>query len=277
MVEAGPDRTRTPQVEHPHRDARALEVLFPAVEEVEETRREPCGLLGHADAARRRQLLNAGGEPDDVTLRGVVHAQVIADSADDDLAGVEAHPHREIEPALAPHVFGERPEVARQLERGGAGALGVILVGDRGAEERHDAVAGVLVDGPLVAVDTVREDPEEAIEEAMPFLGIDALGELHRAREIGEEDGDRLALAFEGALPGEDLLDEVARCVGARLGAGRRRPQARATVVAEPRPGGVLVSAGWAAHWVAAYLIPVHVEVIRRSELQWARSPCDEQ
>src|SRR5258708_24761013 len=41
-VEAAPDRTRTPQVEHPHRDARTLEVLLPAVEEVEETRREPC-------------------------------------------------------------------------------------------------------------------------------------------------------------------------------------------------------------------------------------------
>ncbi len=91
-------------------------------------------------------------------------------------------------------------ELARHLERGRAGALGVVLVGDRGAEERHDAVAGVLVDGPLVAVDAVREDPEEAIEETMPFLGIDALGELHRARDVGEEDGDRLALALERAL-----------------------------------------------------------------------------
>src|SRR5882672_6029942 len=248
MVEAGPDRTWTPQVEHPHGDARALEVLLPAVEEVEETRREPRRLLGHADAARRRQLLHAGGEPDDVTLRGVVHTQVVADSPDDDLARVEAHAHREIEPALAPHVFGERPEVARQLERGRAGALGVVLVGDRRAEERHDAVAGVLVDGPLVAVDAIREDPEEAIEEAMPLLGIDAFGELHRARDVGEEDGDGLALALERALGGEDLLDEVARRVGARLGSGRRRRQTCAAVVAEPRPGRVLVSAGWAAH-----------------------------
>ena len=165
-----------------------------------------------------------------MALRGVVHAQVVADSPDHDLARVEAHPHREVEPALAPHVLGERPELARQVERGRAGALGVVLVGDRGAEERHDAVAGVLVDRPLVAVDAVGEDPEEAIEEPMPFLGIDALGELHRARHVGEEDGDRLALALERALGGEDLLDEVARRVGARLGeaagAARRAPQA---------------------------------------------------
>ena len=138
----------------------------------------------------------------------------------------------------------------------------MVLVGDRGAEERHDAVAGVLVDGPLVAVDAVGEDPEEAIEEAMPFLGIDALGELHRARDVGEEDGDRLALALERALGGEDLLDEVARRVGARLGGGRRRRQARAAGVAEPRLGGVVVSARWAAHGVQAILYMVSIVAI---------------
>ena len=143
-------------------------------------------------------------------------------------------------------------ELARQVQGGRAGALGVVLVGDRGAEERHDAVAGVLVDGPLVAVDAAREDPEQAIEQAMPFLGIDALGELHRAHDVGEEDGDQLALAPERALGGENLLDEMPRRVGARLGGDRRRRQARATVVAEPRAGGVLVSAGWAAHWALA-------------------------
>ena len=130
--------------------------MLAPIEEVEEARREPRGVLGHADPARRRQLLHAGGEPDDVPLRGVVHAQVVADSADDDLAGVEAHAHGEVEPALAAALVGERPEIAGQLERGRAGALGVILVGDGGAEEGHDAVAGVLVDGPLVAVDRRR-------------------------------------------------------------------------------------------------------------------------
>ena len=42
-----------------------------------------------------------------------------------------------------------------------------------------------------------------------------AVGEqLHRALEIGEEHGDLLALAFEGALRGEDLLGEVLGGVG---------------------------------------------------------------
>ena len=40
------------------------------------------------------------------------------------------------------------------------------------------------------------------------------------------------------------------RRVGARLGGDGRRREARATIVAEPRAGGVLVSARWAAHGV---------------------------
>src|SRR5262249_4137412 len=139
-LEAAVDLAWTPQLEHAHGNARTLQTLFPTVVEVEEALREAHGLFGHRDAAGWRQLLHAGGEPHDVALRGVVHAQVVPDPAHDDLAGVQAHPHRELEPPLAPHVFGERAKLARQIQGGGAGALGVILVGDRGAEERHDAV-----------------------------------------------------------------------------------------------------------------------------------------
>jgi hypothetical protein len=102
--------------------------------------------------------------------------------------------HRELEATLAPHVFGEHAELARQIQGGRAGALSVVLVGDRGAEERHDAVTGVLVDGPLVSVNAPGKDPEQAIQQAMPFFRIDALRELHRAHDVGEEDGDQLAL-----------------------------------------------------------------------------------
>src|SRR5439155_1105911 len=102
-------------------------------------------------------------------------------------------------------------------------------------EERHDAVAGVLVDGSLVSVNAARKDPEQAIEQSMPFLGIDALRELHRAHDVGEEDGDQLALTPERALGRKNLVDEMPRRVGARLGGDCRRREVRATIVAEPR------------------------------------------
>src|SRR5262249_46940393 len=92
------------------------------------------------------------------------------------------------------------------------------------------------------------KDPEEAIEEAMPFLGVDPLRELHRADDVGEQDGDELALASERALRGKDLRGEVRRRVGARLARGGGRREMRATRVAEPRAGRIVVSARWAAH-----------------------------
>jgi hypothetical protein len=57
------------------------------------------------------------------------------------------------------------------MERRIAGSLRVVLVGDGRAEERHDPVARVLVDGSLEAVDAVRQDLEEAIQDAVPLLG----------------------------------------------------------------------------------------------------------
>jgi hypothetical protein len=53
----------------------------------------------------------------------------------------------------------------------------------------------------------------------MPFFWIEALGELHRVRDVGEEDGHGLALAFKRAFGGENFVDEMAWRVGAWLGA----------------------------------------------------------
>src|SRR4029434_4464030 len=149
----------------------------------------------------------------------------------------------------APYLFGQRPEVAGQIEGSRTGPLGVVLVGDGRAEERHDAITGVLVDGPLVAVNAGGEDPKHAIEQAMPFLGIDALRQLHRARDVGKQDGDHLALTPERAVGRQDLLDEMPRCVGARLEGDRRRREGGTAPVAEPGARWVLVATRLAVHW----------------------------
>src|SRR5215510_14106708 len=73
-VEAAPYVARTPQLEHAHRSAGALETLLPTVDEVEEAGRQSRGRLRHCDAAGRRKLLHPRGEADHVPLRGVVHA-----------------------------------------------------------------------------------------------------------------------------------------------------------------------------------------------------------
>ena len=90
-----------------------------------------------------------------------------------------------------------------------AGALGVILVRDRRAEERHDAFAGEFVDETLAALDAVGEEAEEALHDLRPRFGIELFRQLHRSLHVGEEHGHLLALAFEGGLRLPDLLGEV--------------------------------------------------------------------
>ena len=177
-------------------------------------------------------LLHAGGEVRGLADRGVVHAQVAADRAHHDLAGVEADADLDRDALGAAHLLGVAPDRLLHAERGVAGAHGVILVGERRAEERHDAVAHDLVDRALVAVDRLHHVLEDGVEELARLLRIAVGQELHRALEVGEEDRHLLALALEGALRGEDPLGEVPGRV--RLGRGEARLPGRLRVHRQP-------------------------------------------
>jgi hypothetical protein len=66
---------------------------------------------------------------------------------------------------------------------------------------------------------------QDGVEDLPRRLGVAVGQQLHRALEIGEEDGDLLALAFERGLGGQDLLDQVlggVRLQGRRTNRGRR-------------------------------------------------------
>src|SRR5579862_4781402 len=130
-----------------------------------------------------------------MSLRRIVGALRIADRAHDDLARVEAHPHGKGEAARAANLFAEDAQPIAQVEGGLTGALGVIFVRERDAEQRHDAIAGVLIDRPLEPVHALIEDLKEPIQHPMPLLGADLLGELHRIADVDEQDRDLLALA----------------------------------------------------------------------------------
>ena len=85
----------------------------------------------------------------------------------------------------------------------------MILMGEGGAEEGHDAVAHHLIDGAFVAVDCLHHPLQDRVEDLASLLRVAVGEQLHRALEIGEEHGDLLALALQGGLGGEDLLREV--------------------------------------------------------------------
>ena len=55
---------------------------------------------------------------------------------------------------------------------------------------------------------------QHRVEEPPRFLGIAVGQQLHGAFEVGKQHGDLLALAFQGAFGGQDLLGKIRRGVG---------------------------------------------------------------
>src|SRR5262249_17938004 len=82
----------------------------------------------------------------------------------------------------------------------------------------HDAVPHDLVDGALVAVDGLHHPLQDGVEQLARLLGVAVGEELHGTLEVGEQDGDLLALALKRSLGRKDLFSEMLRRVGVRRG-----------------------------------------------------------
>src|SRR5690348_7094912 len=74
-------------------------------------------------------------------------------------------------------------------ERGVARAQRVVLVRQRRTEQRHDAIAQNLVNGPLVFMNRIHHDAKNWINNSLSRLGIDAFQQLGRSEErrVGKE------------------------------------------------------------------------------------------
>ena len=202
---------------------------------------EPKGAGRDDDGAGVRHLLHARGQVSGLAHRGVIHLQVAADRAHDDLAGVEPDANPDRDPLGLLDQLGVAPDGLLHPERRVTGAHRMVLVGEGRAEQRHDAVAHHLVHGALVAVDRLHHPLQDGVEQPAGFLGIAVAEELHRALEIGEEHGDLLALADHGGARGADLVGDVCRRIGLRLDRRGRRGEPGAATVAEARAVGVVL------------------------------------
>ena len=177
---------------------------------------QPQRLAGEADGAGDGQLLHPRCEMGGLADGRVVHAQVVADRADDDLAGVHADTDLDLEALAAPELGAVTPNGLLHAKGRVAGAHGVVFVGDRRPEERHDPIAHHLVDRALVVVNALHHPFEDRIQDLPGLLGVTVGEQLHGALQVGEEDGDLFPFAFEGGLRRENLLGEVPGDVGLR-------------------------------------------------------------
>jgi hypothetical protein len=76
--------------------------------------------------------------------------------------------------------------------------LGVVLMGDRGAEQGHDGIADELLDGPPMSLQLHADLGVEARQEGTHILGVQPLGTRRGAHEVAEQDGDDLAFLAHG-------------------------------------------------------------------------------
>src|SRR5262249_10400710 len=93
---------------------------------------------------------------------------------------------------------------------------GVILMGNGGTKQGHNAVAQYLVDGALEAVYRLHHAVEGWVEELLGGFRVEALDELGRVFDVGKQHRHLFALAFQGGTGGQNLLRQVRRRVGQR-------------------------------------------------------------
>ncbi len=143
-------------------ERRHVDVPFGQLERVraDQDRAGPCDLLHPCGEVR--------GLPDG----RVVHAEIAADRADDHLTGVQPDADLDRYAVRAQELTLQRGEARLHPERRVARAYGVVLEGERRAEERHDAIAHHLVHGALVAVDSLHHPLEHRIDQLPSLLGI---------------------------------------------------------------------------------------------------------
>ena len=152
----------------------------------------------HGMAERRRscedlsglgRALEARCDVDGVSGHRIVAPFLRPRVAGDDGTRVDAHVQPEREVAIA--VVGRqcREHVERRTQR----MLDVVLGRSRRAEYRHDLVTDELVDRAAVTLDHRYQPVEERIDDLDDPLGIETLGHLGEAGDIGEEYGDHLA------------------------------------------------------------------------------------
>ena len=157
---------------------------------------DSLGILADDDRAGRRDRLQARGE-----ICGVADGRVLGvaraglNRAHNDFAGIDANANFDWRATLGAQ---PRPVIAQlilhaqsRVER----PLRMVLVGDRRAEQREDAVAGRLHDVAVEVLHRLDHQAQRGIDERLRFFRVDVLHQLGRTLDIGEERGDRLAFA----------------------------------------------------------------------------------
>src|SRR6516225_4838525 len=112
------------------------------------------------------------------------------------LAGVEPRPRLQRQSSLYAKLIGIAAELLLQANRRLERALWMVLVRERGAEQRENPVAGGLHDVAVVTADGIDHQLEGWINNRTRLFRVEVLHQVHRALDIGKQRGNGLALAI---------------------------------------------------------------------------------
>jgi hypothetical protein len=154
------------------------------------------------DLARRRrshdelaECLQARRHVDRVSERVVEDVRRRVTGRKDDRAGVDGHARAQLESVGGRDLRGIVAERFVNRERGANGALGVVLVRDRSAKERQDAIPGELRERAAEALDLLAHQAHDVVEQELRPLGAELLGDGRRAGDVGHEHRDHPPLS----------------------------------------------------------------------------------
>ena len=183
--------------------------------------------------------------------------------ANHDLAGIHAGPDLDRRASLAAQPVADSagsPPASRKrrVQR----ALRMVLVRDRRAEQREDAVAGRLHDMAVIAAHRVDHQLQGRIDDRARFFGIEILLKPGRVDDVDEQRGDELALAFGTSVASFSSGSEAGSRSRAFRLLGRERA---AALIAEFR--------SWPIE-LAAFGAGARAMARRRSCRTWPRPDC---
>src|SRR3954466_668698 len=207
--EAGPGADCLPHLDRFRLPLRLDRLRLAVIDDVARRAVRP---LADEDAVDRRRALQPRGGVDDVAGHHCVALAGLRSERDERLTGVDGGADLEFLPARV-----------ADGERRTHGALGVVLVRDRRAEDGHHRIPDELLDGAPEALELGTKLRVVSRERRADVLGVEPLRARGRADEVGEEDRHDLPL--------------LARRSG-------RRDERRAAHAAEARTVEILVAAG---------------------------------
>ena len=193
MLSGGGDRL---QLEKLHRLLEPLHWLKAERTDLHGIASQPPGLRADDDAARFRCLFHACGDADRQAHRLVVGGRVGHQVAHHHFAGMQPDTNAD----WAETIGGVALGVLQDGQGRVAGLLGVVLVRQRRAEDRHDAVAGDAVDRAAIAIDRPHHLADGGAQDFVDTLGVHPRGERNRSANVGEHDRHDFALPLGGKV-----------------------------------------------------------------------------